>query len=115
MLSLLGAVERVRRERVKGASWSMATLAKAIVEDEEAGRISCSDAGKIAETVRSANRTMAPLWLLADAVEEACRSGSTLGDAARRIIWYIGEARQMLYHKAVDHIPEGSRNRHSKL
>ncbi len=108
-MHILTAVEEVRRERVRGASWSMARLARAVIEDDDSSAISCNDVDKVSAAIVSANRTMAPLYNLASLLEEGCRSGRSMGDTARRILWYIDEARRKLYSVGEYTVPEGAR------
>lgn len=109
MSSLLAAVEEVKRERVRGASWSMARLARAIIEEDDSGHISCNDAHKIMEIIVSANRTMAPLHNLATLLGEGCMRGERMGDVARRVLWYMDEARKKLYSNWGHVVPDRSR------
>ncbi len=108
MNHILAAVEEVRRERVRGASWSMSRLARAVIEDHDSGSISCGDIDRVASSIVSANRTMAPLYNLANLLHEGCKSGKGMGDIARRVLWYIDEARKMLYTVGEHAVPEGA-------
>jgi len=97
-MKLLEASETVRRERIKGATWSLSILAKAIIEDYEDEKITCDMIDRVTAIIRSSNRTMAPLWNLATLLEEGCRNGRGMDEVARNLLWYINDARQRMYH-----------------
>ncbi|MEB3806983.1 MAG: hypothetical protein GSR73_05655 [Desulfurococcales archaeon] len=86
LASLSEAVESVRRERIRGARWSLYTIARAIIEELEKGNISCSNIGEASALVLSANRSMAPLANLAYVLEEACARGTSLAQVVRRVM-----------------------------
>lgn len=71
---LLDAVEEIRRERMRGASWALYRAVQGIVEAVEAG-LDCAHADEAARLIEEANKTMAPLANLAYIVRESCRRG----------------------------------------
>ncbi|MEB3773827.1 MAG: hypothetical protein GSR86_02725 [Desulfurococcales archaeon] len=107
-MRILEAARRVKSETLRGATWSTHVLAKAVIEDSDEGLITCREAERIANIIRSSNRTMAPLWNLASLIVEACKTGTPPGDTARRMLWYMEDARQRIYHKAMDIVTDGS-------
>ncbi len=96
------AVEEVARERVRGATWSMARLARALALDSMEGLVDCSIAGKVATLIESARSGMAPVRLVAWLLREACRRGMDPGEPARRLLAYYSDARRLLVYHAVE-------------
>jgi len=94
---VLDAVEMVRREKVRGASWALSTLIRAIIEAYEEGSLDCRDPEQLASLVESANRSMAPLAVLALTIRRACRKGpDALAEAVRDLLYYASRARERL-------------------
>ncbi len=96
--SVAVAVERIKSETVRGASWALLEAARGILESIEKGEKPCRYAREIARAVQEANPTMVPLEWVAYTVERACESKGEdgLGEALRRLIDYQSRARQKL-------------------
>ena len=96
MKELVKAVEEVRKERVKGASWAMRRLAEAVISDAESGRITCNDAQRVGSSIINANRVMGSLWNLASFIAKGCSSGKTIEWGARMLLWYSSHCRELM-------------------
>ena len=99
---LRDAVNRVSREQVRGAAWSAEELAKAVIEDQGAGALSCDSADDVVRLIVSANPTMGSLSNLAWAVREACDRGLTPADGARAFLDYMAWSRQRMVSRSVE-------------
>ncbi len=87
---LQDAVEEIRREKLRGASWALLRAVRGVVEASEAGLLDCGLVEEAAAAVESANRTMAPLANLAYVLRESCRRGlpGAPAEYARRLLDY---------------------------
>ena len=88
------AVEAVRSERVRGATWALRTILDALGRDAREGLATCERVQEITRAIRSANRSMASLWNLAWLVEEACRRGREVADAVEAFNRYLEKVRE---------------------
>ncbi len=94
---LLDAVEMIRREKVRGASWAFYTALRAIIESYEEGLLDCSDPERLARLVESANRSLATLANLAYEIRRTCPEGpKALVEAARTLLEVYSRSRTML-------------------
>jgi len=94
---ILDAVETVRREKVRGASWALATIARALIEAVEEGELDCKDPEAVAGLIEDVNRSMAPLANLALIVRRTCPKGpQALLEALRDLLYYASTARERL-------------------
>ncbi len=98
----LAAVEEVARERIRGATWSMVRLARALALDSMENRIECNAASKIAAIIESSRTGMAPVRLVARLLLEACRRGLDPGEPARRLLAYYSDARRLLVYNTLE-------------
>ncbi len=96
---LLEAVEEIRREKVRGARWALYRAVKAVIESVENGA-SCNDAERIAKTITSANKSMAPLYNLSLAILEGCRKSLDPSKTARRVLDYYSKSLEKIRMEA---------------
>jgi len=98
---LVDAVEEIRREKLRGASWALLRGVQGLVEAVEAG-LDCSMAEQASSLIEQANKTMAPLANLAFIVRESCRRGlpGAPGLQARRLLDYQRRALDLLREAA---------------
>ena len=83
------ALEAIRRERVRGASWALReALAAAILDLEEGRGVPCGAAGEI----EAAAPWAAPLRLLSLLVARLCRDPGRLEEALRGLLGHVEEA-----------------------
>jgi len=92
------AVEEIRREKLRGASWALYRAARAVLEAWEQGLLDCAAAGETAKAIEEANKSMAPLANLAYAIRESCRQNLPGAPAAqaRRLLEYRERAQELL-------------------
>ena len=99
MSRLESALEEVSRERIRGASWALSTLARALLEDLEEGyELECDEASRRIESVV---RGMASLSNLAWLVRKTCRDREALAESLRGLLSYMDEASSTLAEHAV--------------
>ncbi len=108
MRDLVAAVEEVRRERVKGASWSMRRLAEAVIRDAEQGRLACSDVGRVTASIVNANKAMGSLWNLAEFIRLGCERGKTIDWGARLLLWYSTQCRELMAANLAEALDPGA-------
>ena len=96
--SVAAAVERIKSETVRGASWALLEASRGILESIENGEKPCGRAEDIARAVHEANPTMVPLEWVSYTVRTACDRGgeSALSEALRRLVDYQSRARRRL-------------------
>ncbi len=104
MESLRKAAEIVARERVKGSSWALQTLARALVEALEAGEP--LDCGEAASLVRDSFPGSGALYNLAFAIESRCGDREGLLEAARELI-YMADSSPAYLREHSRHVLEG--------
>lgn len=104
---LVDAVEEIRREKLRGASWALYRAVQGLVEAVEAG-LDCSMAGEAAKLIEESNRTMAPLANLAYVVRESCARGLPGAPArqARALLDYSRRALERLRSHATSLNPD---------
>ena len=98
--SLQEAAREVREEKTLGASWALYRLAKALIEDAEAGADICSCLDEVERLVESASPTMVPPRWIPRLAGEACRRGLSPAEAARGLLDYQSRAFQLLAEAA---------------
>ena len=108
---LAEALEAVRSEAERGATWAARVVLEALVREVEEGQGVCGDAEAAASAVEAANPSMASLYNVALLVRRACSEGgdAALAGAARRMLFYMSEARERLRQAASEAFPRGTR------
>lgn len=98
--SLEEAVEAVKREKIRGARWSLFKLSRAVIEDIEKGVFDCSNIQTVAALVRDANRSMAPLANLAHILERACERGKDLRSIVQEVMYHQQRSLELIKESA---------------
>ncbi|GBF09410.1 putative translation initiation factor eIF-2B subunit, partial [Aeropyrum pernix] len=94
------AVREVSRERIRGASWAISTLARGLLEDLESGRtLKCDRASQVLRTTLPG---MGSLEVLAEVVERLCNRPGELAEALRRLMNYVEEAGREAAERAAE-------------
>ena len=108
---LAEALEAVRSEAERGATWAARMVLEALVREVDEGPGVCEQAEDAASAVEAANPSMASLYNVALLVRRACAVGGDglLASAARRMLYYMGEARERLRLGALEAFPRGTR------
>ncbi|MCE4628417.1 MAG: hypothetical protein F7C34_04640 [Desulfurococcales archaeon] len=94
------AAREVREEKTMGASWALYRLAKALIEEAEAGADICSCLEEVERLVEDASPTMVPPRWIPRLALEACRRGHSPAEAARGLLDYQSRAFQLLAEAA---------------
>lgn len=102
------AVEEVRREKIRGARWSLYTITRAVIEDYENGLLICQRIHEAAELIRGANKSMAPLANLSYILQEACSKGIDLKIVARNILYHQQRSLELI-REAARNLPRAAR------
>lgn len=96
---LWGALEEIRRERVRGAAWAAYRAAVGLLDDVEAGRDPCRLAGEAANAIEAANPSMASLANVAHILRLSCERGSAEG-SLRNLVGLLSRYREELIEAA---------------
>ncbi len=86
--SLKEAIEAVKREKIRGARWSLFRISRAVIEDLEKGILDCNSITEAARSIRDANKSMAPLANLAYILTEACNRGRNLRSVVENVMYH---------------------------
>ena len=106
----LRAVEEIRREEIRGASWCAWRAASALLDLAAGGRLDPQAAENAARLVGEANRSMASLYNVARLFLDAYRAGGAgaAAEAMRMFLDYRSRSSDRIAHVAQEILGSGS-------